>query len=333
MARVHSPLQIQGAIGTIVIAGTQGGGQRAYLKPHFNKEKWKTHHRLHNSRASAVSFGGAAMCGSAIYKRVCYGMEGQVMPYAHNEIARRLRSHAEASIFTTRYAFDTAQDALRNLDLSPAEGRVVGKQVRILPLGPVHAPTSFRIQGLREAAEQIMRDTRELQCRLVCRSMAFPGVQYDGKEWRHTTRPVSATAWESLWIPMDLVPAEGLLAPIPQQTDCDDAPQLHFAMVEWRRVEPRRVNPKLAKYRSADRKPRLLKDKTICRLAAFTVPGVEESALDRCLAVPARRRFVLVRRRWDGRDGAGDTPACLLRPHLLETPLYLRLAMRGQWRT
>jgi hypothetical protein len=339
MAKVHAPLQIQGAIGTIVISGTQRGGQRAYLKPVFNKDKWRTHPKLKHSRASAISFGGAAKCGSAIYNHVCAGFEGHVMPYAHNHIASRIRRGADTWIYTTRYAFDTAQEALRNLDLSPTAAEPMKKLVRMRSVGPGHAPTHLRIQGLQDAAATIMHDTAQLQCRITVRSMAYPAVQYDAqdREWEHITEAKWPAAWESLWIPIDLLPKEGLLAPIPQHLHFPNEPQLHFAIVAWRQVAPRQLKASAARYKSANRKPRLLKEKTIFRLAAFSTPLGAAQPEARPRRVAARRRYMPVRMLdlVQGTD-VGDSRlpvGGLNRPHLMETQMYYRLAMRGKWQT
>jgi hypothetical protein len=179
------------------------------------------------------------------------------MPYAHNKLLRRLRAHARGTARAIdRYSFKNAIPALQNLDLSRKGAPT--QHVKMLPLGPVHRPHSIRISGLREAAEALALNGNG-RCELQLRYISFPEVVYDksDKTWnftndgRHRQAPFVFTEW----IPMQVVPEDGLLLHLAQPTD--DDPTLVSVVIEWREV------------REVDGEVKTMPGKSVARIAAM----------------------------------------------------------------
>jgi hypothetical protein len=278
MARIKTPFPISGPLGDLVFAA---GAKKTTirLRPYTNKQRWLTHPRFLRSRENAQSFGGASKTACAIYSAIARNQKELLLPYSHNKLIRRLRATAKGEARAIdRYNFKNAYPALRNLDMSHEEAPI--SCIQFTPLGPAHHPDSLRIKGFQDCAETFhLNGNGRLEVRLQIHHVPFPETQYDPelRKWSFTpeVQKLRPTLNKSEWIPVQILPKEGLKLLLSQEEQTPTPPDTHspntetklpsaptppnliFVLVEWREV------------REVDDEIKPMPEKTIARLAAM----------------------------------------------------------------
>lgn len=261
MARVHTPYPISGSVGNYTFTRR---GKKTFLKekvfiPNKRTPKWESRRPM--QRANRIAFGGASKLACHLYSTLTKKVEGICKPYAHNDIAAKLRESAKHTQFKAeRYTFRAAYRHLLGMDLSKETSQ--SRKLSLTPIGPGHCPNQLRISGLKEAAEAIeIHGNAHLELRIQLRYVPFVDMQYvkGNRNWQPVkgAMPVHnfVTSY-SAWIPTEILPEEGLTLALPA-TDDPETPQLVFLMVQWREV------------REIDLKTTPLASQNIVRLAAM----------------------------------------------------------------
>ncbi len=299
MAQVTSPITLKGQIGNLIFS-TRNGKTIAYQKPSFCIKKWRKSKSTKWARVSAQNFGGAAKCGSAIYKALSIGTtKGVFRPYSHNYIAKKLRANVYRSQpAADHYDLATARRALRNLDLSSEESN--SNLVQFKNIGPTHSPTQTTITGLKEAAYEIdPQGQQNLECRITRRTLRFPEVKYNKQawEWRRTNPAQIRQHQEDLkseWFHIDHIPQEGIKLNLSNQKEEPKEASLVFFIIEWRTSLPygpvatgpqshestasRRRMPN-SRPLAAETKYKHLKKQSIIKLATIRLTTIEAQGL------------------------------------------------------
>lgn len=286
MAQVTSPISLKGSIGNLIFS-TRNGKTIAYQKPSFCLKKWRKSKSTKWARVSAQNFGGAAKCGSAIYKGLSIGAtKGIFRPYSHNYIAKKLRANVyRRQPAADHYDLATAQRALKSLDLSTQESN--SDLVHFKNIGPTHSPTQTKITGLKAAAYEIdPTGQSSLECRITRRTLRFPEVRYDKQAWKwKRTNPVQIRQHKedlkSEWFHIDHIPTEGIKLSLSTSSSDPKEASLVFFIIEWRKPkEPAssgsrvfgNMPPEKIKYHQ-------LKAQAIIRLAAIRITKEEAQAI------------------------------------------------------
>ncbi|HEX2898783.1 MAG TPA: hypothetical protein VHS96_03590, partial [Bacteroidia bacterium] len=219
MATIQSPFPISGSCGDFTFA-TNGKTNYMKMKNWLQGDRWHKSKEFKRARENAQTFGGAAKVGCRIYSTLASprnnAKEGKsrkvYRPYAHNFITKRLHKHAlKNGRVADHYGFLAAYPALRGLDLSNEESGTA--LVSMTPVGPAHCPHHLKVQGLREVADNILRNLNgncTLEVRLQLTYIDYPEAKYDAadREWNHTKTGshLSRKSPKSAWIPTDFLP-------------------------------------------------------------------------------------------------------------------------------
>jgi hypothetical protein len=184
-----------------------------------------------------------------MYTPLTAGCKQLFRSYSHNDIATKLRAHAERTErAVTHYSFRAAHAALANLDLSPTESP--SACLNITCIGNHHNPEAIRLTGLPEAARFVanidegLLGYAHLQMRLWIRQVPFHEFTFDktDKVWRRTFPEAQGQGQvtKSGWIPTDILPEEGLTLTLKKHpetlTGQHVPPMLTFVLIEWREV-------------------------------------------------------------------------------------------------
>jgi hypothetical protein len=213
MAKVTSLFKVKGAIGDTVFRD-HNGKTIASMKGPYDKERWRKNENGARSHENAQEFGGAAKAGSAVYRALRNSdTEDIFLPYAHNHIAKRLRTHAPRVLRAAHeYTFKAAIPALHGLDLSQVGS--AGRNIRLTPIGPCHRPEAVQVKGLRQAAQAIGNlDTLRLEFRITRKAISFPEIHFnhDTWEWNYkNSESLEIHSHTTPWIPIEHVQKDGL---------------------------------------------------------------------------------------------------------------------------
>ncbi len=243
MARVHPPHPISGTIGDITYVRR---GKKTYARGKIWAHNKAAEPRQRENRQS---FGGASKVACEVYTPLTAGCKQLFRSYCHNDIATKLRAHAERTERSvTHYSFRAAHAALANLDLSPAESP--SACLNITRIGCHHNPEAIRLTGLPEAARFVANSDEgllgnaHLQMRLWIRQVPFHEFTFDktDKVWRRTFPEAQGQGQvtRSGWIPTDILPEEGLTLTLNKHPETLPGqpvpPMLTFVVIEWREV-------------------------------------------------------------------------------------------------
>ena len=213
-------------------------------------------------------------------------------PYTQNYLTAQIKRKADKENkrrtkvglwYAKEITFFDAVNALRGLDLSN-ESAPSG-HLGMTPIGPQHNPTAIRLTGLQHAANAIgIHGNAQLEFRIFIHQSRVPELEYDraDRQWhkrqdpegRSTSNRRSYHSQPTAWIPVDIVPKEGLHLPLPTGIWKEDDKYLTAVFCEWREI------------RTVGRRCKRLHDKGIARIAALHGPAADWTDNTRQLREP-----------------------------------------------
>jgi hypothetical protein len=294
MARAETPYPIHGKIGNLIYKVRDGKQIVHEAKGTVNPKKIGPAYHLNKDE-----FAGAAQVAHAIYRHIKpdkfhqrkpqanLDKLGPIMrPYPQNYITAQLKKSAQYELkrkarrfhFADEFCFLDAVKALRGLDLSK-EGAPSG-HVSMTPIGPQHNPTAIKITGLDYAARAITaHGNAKLECRFHIRQCRVTELDYipETREWETRKLPQpnplqrhsptqSHRSHPSLWIPVEIIPKEGITLPLEALNAYWDAQKpegakyLTSVAIEWREIK------------TVGRRVKRLHDQGIVRIASLHAP-------------------------------------------------------------
>ncbi|MFN8395353.1 MAG: hypothetical protein U0176_11980 [Bacteroidia bacterium] len=264
MAIAHTPFPISGRVGKMIMT-IRNGKQFVHQAPGYagRHQKRMADPRLTGYQHHTRAFGQASSLSTKIYRsirphRLEDGDENigaQLIPYPQNRITTRIYqagvagtrakiSSTTSSFYATEYRIRDIAPYLRGMDLGLPEAP--NSAITIQPLGPGHDPDAIRIRGIQEAAKTIsIHGNSRIEFRVHIRRAEIQEMiwRQEYKRWRpindvHTRdKPASPRPMKpSAWIPVDILPPEGLRIPIPR--DAPEATIVTSVVIEWREIRP-----------------------------------------------------------------------------------------------
>lgn len=252
MAKSQSIHLISGRLHDIIFKVRDGKQYLSMAPFHTHNEqrsKDKVHYRdyFRNQR----EFAAASRIGGIIYRVIKkpVNFDPIFKPYAQNTITAAIKRAVHLDTdhkadLLAQYRIIDGYHALKGLDLSPEDAPT--KKVFMTPLGPLHNPDTLHINGLQAAGATLRGHVKStIECRLHIRQARFheftedpdthewitaadaPDPKDDHPEWN--SQP-------SGWIPMEIIPYEGIKIPLPHQAPHEK--YVTIIMIEWREHSP-----------------------------------------------------------------------------------------------
>lgn len=286
MARSLSPVPISGKVGNLQFSIRDGKNHIHQARDYSKRHRFRmTAPHCRGYRMNLQEFAAASMISRQIYKhmpRAGYSdptLPGPILrPYSHNVLTAKIKAcgahkhkhaiHGKGGFwYATEFRTPDIALALRGLDLS--RGQMHKNNIELTAFGPSHNPNELRIRGFERAASHIRTAACvRLECRIHIQQIAFNEREWDDKSgsWqklpnlnpdgREASEPVYLTP--SNWIPVEIIPGEGIRIPIPA---CDEGSKhLTAVFIEWR------------EHRGFGRRIVKLHDHGIVRIAAVHAP-------------------------------------------------------------
>jgi hypothetical protein len=314
MAKAHGPTLLHGKIGKLIYSVRNGKQFVRQAPEEYIFRKGTPAHGLNRRE-----FAGAAKIGNEIYRSIKGSKPrkrsninpndilGPIFkPYSQNILTARLKKAADFETklvhngnyhFAHDFRFYDAVRAFRGLDLSQKTAPT--DKVRFNPIGPQHNPTAIKVHGLDHAAAEIStHGNARLEFRIHIRQTEFWERTYSSneKKWIPTDHlessktnkaaPEHHISSPSDWIPVEIIPAEGLTLDLQQEADFwnakfpNGAKYLTTILIEWREV--RNVGAKIKR----------LHDKGIARIVCLHAPAETWSHASAAKSGPAKHHII-----------------------------------------